>query len=97
MRLLPDGTYYCPSCGSEVLSLKASGEPRSEYHSEAYRCGWIDGHFGEIRCFTENQNLAKWQDASGRLAYYQGHRAASEVRQAAMSVRSHSVHERLHR
>jgi ribosomal protein L37AE/L43A len=25
MRLLPDGTFHCPSCGSEVLPLKASG------------------------------------------------------------------------
>ena len=41
MRLLPDGTYHCPSCGSEVLALEASSESPSpeEYRSEAYRRG----------------------------------------------------------
>jgi hypothetical protein len=97
MRLLPDGTYYCPACGSEVLSLKASGEPRSEYRGEAYRCGWIDGHFGEIGCFTENQNLSQWQGASDRLDYYRGHRAGSEVRQTARSSRIPRACEGLHR
>jgi hypothetical protein len=24
MRLLPDGTFHCPACGSEVLPLEAS-------------------------------------------------------------------------
>ena len=34
MRLLPDGTYHCPSCGSEVVALEASREPMpQEYRS----------------------------------------------------------------
>jgi len=27
MRRLPDGTYHCPSCGSEVLPVTASAKP----------------------------------------------------------------------
>jgi uncharacterized Zn finger protein (UPF0148 family) len=91
MRLLPDGTYHCPSCGSEVLSLKAaSREPPpspEEYRSEAYRCGWIDGRFAEVGCFTHNPNLAKWHEAKERLEYYRGHRAGSVARKAAIYER----------
>jgi len=40
MRLLPDSTYHCPSCGSEVLPLQAAfrEQPPSpqEYCSEAH-------------------------------------------------------------
>jgi ribosomal protein L37AE/L43A len=28
MRLLPDGTFHCPGCGSEVLPLDALGRSR---------------------------------------------------------------------
>lgn len=80
MRLLPDGTYHCPACGSEVLPVETSREPTPEYRSEAYRCGWIDGRFEKIGCFTENPNLIKWQDIEERLAYYRGHRAGTEAR-----------------
>jgi uncharacterized Zn finger protein (UPF0148 family) len=89
MRLLPDGTFHCPSCGSEVVALEASKEPpwpQEEYRSEAYRCGWIDGRFGEVGCFTENPTLARWQEASERLQYYRGHRAGSEAGNAAMKA-----------
>ena len=96
MRLLPDGTYHCPSCGSEVLRLEASGEPTpEEYRTEAYRSGWIDGRFAEVGCFTENPNLARWHDASDRLDYYRGHRARSEARNAAMGGWEEQVRERL--
>ena len=27
MRRLPDGTYHCPACGSEVLTVAASTKP----------------------------------------------------------------------
>ncbi len=27
MRLLPDGTFHCPSCGSEVLPIEAISGP----------------------------------------------------------------------
>ncbi len=89
MRLLPDGTYHCPSCGSEVLSFEASREQPTpeEYRSEAYRCGWIDGRFAEVGCFTQNPNLPRWQEASERLQYYRGHREGSEARNAPMSAR----------
>jgi uncharacterized Zn finger protein (UPF0148 family) len=96
MRLLPDGTFHCPSCGSEVLPLEASREPTpEEYRSKAYRCGWIDGRVAEIGCFTENPNLAKWQDANDRLNYYKGHRAGSEARKAATGARIEKDRERL--
>jgi len=97
MRLLPDGTYHCPSCGSEVLALEASREPPSpaEYRSEAYRCGRIDGRFAEVGCcFTENPNLPRWHAASERLDYYRGHRAGSEARNAAMGGWEEQVRER---
>jgi uncharacterized Zn finger protein (UPF0148 family) len=83
MRLLLDGTYHCPSCGSEVVPLEAaSTEPPSprECRREAYRCGWIDGRFAQKEHFTENPNLSRWQAASERLGYYRGHRAGSEAR-----------------
>jgi hypothetical protein len=44
-------------------------------NSRAYRCGWIDGRYGELGCFTENLRLAEWETASERLDYYRGHRA----------------------
>src|SRR3712207_7606299 len=48
MRLLPDGTFHCPSCGSEVLPF---GAPVVEWEiserTEAYWCGWIDGRSEE--------------------------------------------------
>jgi ribosomal protein L37AE/L43A len=97
MRLLPDGTFHCPSCGSEVVPLEASREPPSpqEYRSEAYHCGWIDGRFGEVGYFTHNPNLPKWQDANERLQYYRGHRAGSEARSAAMGKREEQFRETL--
>ena len=49
--------------------------------SRAYRCGWIDGCYGELECFTENRRLAEWEAASDRLDYYRGHRAGRETRQ----------------
>jgi ribosomal protein L37AE/L43A len=85
MRLLPDGTFHCPSCGSEVLPF---GAPAVEWEiserTEAYRCGWIDGRLGEIGNFVDNPNLAKWGNPSERLDYYRGHRAGSEDRRASI-------------
>ncbi len=48
--------------------------------SVAYRCGWVDGYYGELGCFTENRRLAGWEWASERLDYYRGHRAGRETR-----------------
>jgi ribosomal protein L37AE/L43A len=43
MRLLPDGTYHCPSCGSEVLPIGAfSTLSKSDKQSAVY---WLDGRF----------------------------------------------------
>ena len=50
-------------------------------NSRAYRCGWIDGCYGEPACFTENPRLAEWEIASDRLDYYRGHRAGRKARQ----------------
>jgi ribosomal protein L37AE/L43A len=81
MRLLPDRTYRCPACGSEVLPVDvplSTLEPKEE--RLAYWVGWADGRFGEEYCFTDNANLARWENPSDRLAYYRGHRAGSESR-----------------
>jgi transcription elongation factor Elf1 len=80
MRLLPDRTYHCPVCGSEVLPLEASGGLKLEHRSEAYQAGWADGCFGERSSFVNNPNLAKWEIPSDRLDYYHGHRAGSGAR-----------------
>jgi ribosomal protein L37AE/L43A len=87
MRRLPDGVFHCPACSLEVLPLEASREPTPEYRSQAYLCGWLDGRFGETRCFTENPNLARYPVPSDRLDYYRGHRAGSEARLAASDGR----------
>ncbi len=83
MRLLPDGTFHCPACRSEVLPVGAPWRPsRPDEHAEAYRAGWVDGRFGEKGSFADNPNLARWENPSDRLAYYRGHRAGSEARSA---------------
>jgi ribosomal protein L37AE/L43A len=80
MRHLPDGIYHCPACGSEVLPL---GTPPVDWKSsdrgEAYWAGWLDGSFGGSGSFADNPYLARWEDPSGRLDYYRGHRAGSEA------------------
>jgi hypothetical protein len=85
MRLLPDETFHCPSCGSEVLPF---GVPAVDWEfserGEAYWCGWIDGRFGKGGNFIDNPNLAKWGNASERLDYYRGHRAGSEDRRTSI-------------
>jgi ribosomal protein L37AE/L43A len=81
MRRLPDGTYHCPACRSEVLAVGVpSSSSRSDEHAQAYWAGWVDGRFGERGSFVDNPNLARWENPSERLAYYRGHRAGSEVR-----------------
>ena len=52
-----------------------------ENRSRAYWCGWFDGRYGAIERFTENRRLVEWDEASGRLDYYRGHRAGREARQ----------------
>ncbi len=86
MRCLPDGTYHCPACGSEVLPIDASSTPAKlgEY-SVAYWMGWVDGRFGERGNFVDNPSLARWEDPSDRLDYYRGHGAGSDTRRASNS------------
>ena len=84
MRFLPDGTFHCPACGSEVLPIGTPSTPlEPDERSEAYWAGWIDGHYGEIGTFADNPNLARWDDPFSRLDYYLGHRAGNEARRAA--------------
>jgi hypothetical protein len=46
MRLLPDDTFHCPACGSEVLPIGAPlVDWKSGEHGEAYWCGWLDGRY----------------------------------------------------
>jgi ribosomal protein L37AE/L43A len=81
MRLLPDGVYRCPACGSEVTPVSAGPTTwKPPDHTEAYWCGWLDSRYGKPACFTDNWRLAKWDDPSDRLDYYRGHRAGREAR-----------------
>ena len=83
MRLLPDETFHCPACGSEVLPIGAPlVDWKSGEHGEAYWCGWLDGRYREMGSFADKPNLARWEAPSDRLAYYRGHRMGSEARQA---------------
>jgi hypothetical protein len=89
MRLLPEGTYHCPACGSEVLPINAPSIPSNpDEHSEAYWAGWVEGHFGERTNFVDNPNLAKWEAPSDRLDYYRGHRAGNEAGRFALRFAS---------
>ncbi len=54
----------------------------TEERSEAYRCGWLEGCFGEVHSFVHNAELARWQDPHDRLDYYRGHRTGREMRLA---------------
>jgi len=81
MRLLPDGVYRCPACGSEVLPLSAANvDWITPGRSEAYRRGWLDGRYGDPAPFTENRNLTSHDSVAARLDYYRGHRSGHEQR-----------------
>jgi hypothetical protein len=81
MKLLPDGVYRCPACGSEVTPVSAGPTIwKPPDHTEAYWCGWLDSRYGKPACFTGNRQLAKWDAPSDRLDYYRGHRAGREAR-----------------
>jgi hypothetical protein len=97
MRLLPDGTYHCPACGSEVLSVDATWSlSNPDEHGKAYWVGWIDGRFGDRGSFVDNLNVASWDDSSERLDYYRGHRAGSEARRIS-NIQNPDACERLFR
>ncbi len=81
MKLLPDGVYRCPACGSEVTPVSAGPTIwKPPDHTEAYWCGWLDSRYGKPACFTGNWQLAKWDAPSDRLDNYRGHRAGREAR-----------------
>ena len=81
LRRLADGILWCPGCGSEVVPVSASAmRAESESASEAYRCGWAEGLFGNTETFVHNERLARWEDTNDRLAYYRGHRAGRAAR-----------------
>jgi DNA-directed RNA polymerase subunit RPC12/RpoP len=81
MRLLPDGTFHCPACGSEVLTYETPPvDWRSDDRSNAFWAGWLDGHFGGSGSFVHNPSLARLEDPSARLDYYRGHRAGRKAR-----------------
>ena len=81
MKLLPDGVYRCPACGSEVTPVSADPTiSKPPDHSEAYWCGWLDSRYGKPACFTGNRQLSTWDAPSDRLDYYRGHRAGREAR-----------------
>jgi ribosomal protein L37AE/L43A len=62
MRRLPDGTYHCPACGSEVPPADVPSSPsKSEENGLAYWAGWADGCFGARGSFVANPNLGKWE------------------------------------
>jgi uncharacterized Zn finger protein (UPF0148 family) len=96
MRPLPDGTFHCPACRSEVFPVGAPRSPsRADEHAGAYRAGWVDGRFGKKGSFVDSPSLAKWENPSDRLAYYRGHRAGSEARGAKNSPNPDDTREQL--
>ena len=85
MRRLPDSVSRCPSCGAEVRPVSPLPSNSWEHsHSEAYWCGWMDGHFHDSIDFTHDSRLSKWESAFDRLDYYRGHRAGREARLGAV-------------
>jgi uncharacterized Zn finger protein (UPF0148 family) len=86
MRRLPDGVYWCPACGLEVLPIESPPSPwKFGAHSEDYWSGWMDGRFKEAESFAHNPILAKLASPTERLDYYRGHRAGLEARLARVS------------
>ncbi len=71
--------FHCPTCSSEVVP--AGSGPAFGKTSGAYRAGWMDGRYGEIKSMAHNDQLAEWKEWRDRLDYYRGHRAGREARQ----------------
>ena len=87
MRLLPDGVYRCPACGSEVVPVSAGAVTwKSPDRSEAYWSGWLDGRYGAGESFARNRQLEQWDTAPDRLDYYRGHRAGRNARAGKTSL-----------
>ena len=81
MRCLPDGSFWCPGCGQDILSFEATlalWEFRQE--SESYRRGWLDGYLP-----IEVSNASRTQFVRGQgvhdeegLDYCRGYRAGTQ-------------------
>lgn len=83
MRHLPDGTYHCPACGSEIVPIDAPPfVPKSGDRGKAYWAGWLDGRLGGAGSFATNHELSRWQSPHDRLDYYHGHRDGRDQRGA---------------
>ena len=82
MRLLPDGVFWCPSCGSEVLPVGGNNVafPKAGKRNRAYWEGWVDGRFREPGSMAYNSRIARWEDPHERLDYYRGHREGRAAR-----------------
>jgi ribosomal protein L37AE/L43A len=92
MRRLPDGVYWCPACGSEVLPVHSPTPPwGSEARSDAYWAGWMDGRFKSHASFADNPSLAAFEDVAARLDYYRGHREGREAAERGKTPR-HGAH-----
>ena len=60
MKLLPDGVYRCPACGSEVTPVSVDPTiSKPPDHTEAYWCGWLPSRYGKPAGFTGNRQLSK--------------------------------------
>ena len=49
MRRLPDGTYHCPACRSEILYLKASSKPKPHEPGELNQADELVGGHRKAR------------------------------------------------
>ncbi len=63
MRLLPDGIFHCPSCGTEATPTGAAGRT---------------GPLSRPRA-SPNDGLKRWEVPFDRLRFYQGYRAGREA------------------
>ena len=60
MRLLPDGVYHCPACGSEVLGIEAQSSPKRTRPESAAALGEVGGtdlraKYGAIKRATRSR------------------------------------------
>lgn len=89
MRLLPDGVFHCPACGSEITPVGASVvEWKTADHPESYWQGWLDGRYPQGGKFGDSPRLARWEEAGDRLEYHRGHSAGGFEREEARANRS---------
>jgi hypothetical protein len=66
---------------SGMIRERVTGEVEIRREDSAYRSGWEDGRFGQVRTFATNNNLASWTEYPERLSYYRGHRDGRRIRE----------------